>query len=1665
MLSLSDIQAIIRPNKNNMPVDDFRILNTWTEYKDQPNKKPDERTLDYLCYEIEAINPATKEKIHFFKAIKFIRIKRLPKSAKQSTSLMDIHAQLLSGVYSEQMNFITVVANLINPALGLLFLYGVQGVGSNMEEARQKARASFYGLTAMLTGSYRVLGFSELTALESEWLREKLFSMDYLTVIRGIPKASDAGEDGGNKGFGGKNVNPDSQGTLEELISGMSDYEYVLQILSSPVRLNTLSGWLTQTEREMTIWYDQLQGTKSLSFNISIPMMFMASNSATQGTSQAYTSADTVSYSQSESYNTSYGENVGQSLSESFGQSYGQSHGTSVTDSVSQSHSISQGTSIGQSYGESYGHSYGTSLGQSIGQSDSYNIGHSVGSSFGQSTGSSFGQSYGESLGQSSGTSFGHSAGSSTGQSFGESLGQSTSQNFGQSTGQSYGHSTGQSFGQSTGESYGQSTGQSFGQSTGQSYGQSTGQSYGQSTGESYGVSQGTSIGRSEGLSFGQSAGTSLGHTQGQTLGQSVGESIGNSHNVGNSLNITDSQSTSYSQGQSVSDTYSTSQSTSYNVGQNESSSTSHNIGNSQTIGWSDTEGYSRGHSDGYSDGVTHTNTDGITRGTTDTQSMSYSRGVNYGASASYSENRSGSVSGSLTHNYGEGSGTDFHAGGSFKSALSATGGGSWSWNNATGWGITGTASTGKSWGYGFNVSESMNQSSSYSHANSFSLSSSQSDAQSHTNNHSVSETQNASHAESNSFGTTESWGVGNSVGRSQSWGSNVGSSQSQGFTQNINSGWGQSLSHSQGINESYGQTQSMNMSQSLSNSASDSFTQNTSSSMSQSASDSFSQSTSNSASQSMSNSMSQSMSNSASQSFSNSASQSMSNSMSQSMSNSMSQSMSDSMSSSLSNSASQGYGTSASQSMSNSMSQSMSDSASQSMSNSASQNFGNSASQSMSNSMSQSVSDSQSIGHSTSQSISSTQSESQSYSQSATQSYSQSQSESYGLSQGKSVGQSDSQSYTESASKGASTNWGQSSSVGQGSSAGVSQGKSIGESLGLSRSIAQGMSASMGVSPSLGYNRSHQWLDQQVQDIIEMLQFQDDRIKKALRGNGAFYTYVYFACDSMDSLSAAKAIAKSTWQNEYAMTNPLQVLDLETEEQKHLLYHFSAFSADVTKINIGGAETYKYCTVLLPSEFVAYTHLPRISEGGIFAEVNDVPHFAVPSMLKGEIYMGTILSAERSTLNNEYRTPFDYRISEKELMHGFFTGASRSGKTVAAMRFIAELSKVRRSKTGKRLRIVCMDPKQDWRNLARYVEPERFKFYSLGNINFHPLKFNPCKIPRGVQPQLWIDGMIDVFCRAYGLLERGKQMMGETIYALYEEAGIFKIVTNDSNPGWEEEVAEKSSHVTFHNVYKKMEAIRDGHEQGIGGRMGNDTRDAFARLLDRLQCFNRTFSIEYQLFGTEEGMSVDELIGDDDVVVLESAGLESTFSNFIFGVITSGFYKEAKSHEGGFLNESQYETVLVIEEANKVFTGSDVAGTGSGKSFGMTGQSEFEEMLDQAAGLGLFVFAITQKIAEMPSSIIANSGLVFAGKLKRKEDVEVVIRTIAREERYEDRDLVKWFPRSPTGWFVCQSSRTFNFMDAEPILVQIARLNVKPPSNAEIEEILTNKMAVGALT
>ena len=101
MISLFDIKRILTPEKSTMPSDDFRIIQSWAEYDETSGKNPENKNLNYLCYELEVMNPDTGERIHLFKAIKFARVIRLPANAKQSTAFMNMQQQILAGVYAD----------------------------------------------------------------------------------------------------------------------------------------------------------------------------------------------------------------------------------------------------------------------------------------------------------------------------------------------------------------------------------------------------------------------------------------------------------------------------------------------------------------------------------------------------------------------------------------------------------------------------------------------------------------------------------------------------------------------------------------------------------------------------------------------------------------------------------------------------------------------------------------------------------------------------------------------------------------------------------------------------------------------------------------------------------------------------------------------------------------------------------------------------------------------------------------------------------------------------------------------------------------------------------------------------------------------------------------------------------------------------------------------------------------------------------------------------------------------------------------------------------------------------------------------------------------------------------------------------------------------------
>lgn len=912
------------------------------------------------------------------------------------------------------------------------------------------------------------------------------------------------------------------------------------------------------------------------------------------------------------------------------------------------------------------------------------------------------------------------------------------------------------------------------------------------------------------------------------------------------------------------------------------------------------------------------------------------------------------------------------------------------------------------------------------------------------------------SHSDSNSF--SESFGDSHSVsnGTSDGWSSGIndGTSTSNSESHGISDGTSTNYSTSEGISHSDGTSYSV----------SDSSSHGTS--YGYSTNDSYSHGTSTNQSSSVNNGSSWNSGGShsdgggTSYSHSTSGGQTFGTSYGTGSSEGSSYSSSDGMSSSIeiigmsgseTNGTSQGTSTSngtthsynASSSIGGGTNTSYSDGTSWSNGGSYSTGYstGSGTSEGWSSSTGHSYGTSDSTSHGTSSGVSSSNGTSSSVSQGSGTSHttSDSSSQGTGTSHGTSSGLSGSNSYSVSNGTSHSTSSGTSSSNGYGTSWGTNKGTSYG----FSSAMNSGVSASMGLGASLGVSKSYQFIDVEVRNIVQIYEYIVARLNDSLNGEGAFFTDLYIATPDEKTRAAATSLSKSAWQNPDALFCPLQVIDLEGEELQHMLYHFAAFSSCNTKEGIKGSiQGYKYSSILLASELTAYTHPVRLSEGGQFADIEDIPVFAIPSRMDGEIYLGKIISGERWTPENGYKTPFPYRLNGSTNMHHiFFSGESRSGKTVMATRFVVETAlKTRRQ--GKRMRVVVLDPKQDWRVLSRFIEPERFNFYSLGNPEFHPIKLNLLRIPEGVRPQIYADGIIEAFCRSYQLGEKVKPILRDAIYASYEEAGCFC-------EAWRQVAPVNSKRVTFplitQRIKKKMEDLK-------AMRATASILEAYERILDRLDMFTKSYTIEYQLFGTggDEGLSIDEILGEDDVTVLESFGLDPTFKMFVFGAITTSIWNYCYAHEGGFKSEDQYSTLLVIEEANEVLIG--------GTDDAIKGTSTFEKIVDQAAGLELFICAITQKIADMPPSIIANTGLAFSMKISREEDKNVFMNKIGKDPRIDDKNILKFLPKMPTGWCICKAGRTFDYKEAEPVLIAVDRLDLDPPSNKELNEILNDK-------
>lgn len=1631
---------------------DIQIIESYIEYNTKEQA-------DYFMFNLRFKEDYEEEWTEAWKCVKLLKLEGLPRNFRETKGLLTTWDDVLVGFHDQDMNFLTLIANILKPErIGLVFCYGVQSVAETPDRAKKMADIAYQALCNALMGNFTQIEFRLLYRKEADWIERQLREMKHLLMLRGIPKPRNSAGAGVTSAMGGSVSDPTSEEQNEEFLRGMSTSEYLLLLLTSPVGFSDLQKWLKITSDELSKYKSESQGQKSLSAGLSIPMMFAGNLGAAFGRSfgesnsfghaSGVTLGDSFSLSSSEGISegisTSHSESLSQSLSLSHGEtqsisfSEGQglnySEGLSQTEGFSKSLGISEssGVSLGQgaSFGESISEGYSASTSFSTTLSESQGISHSMGASSGitesqgishsVSTGESFGESvsFGQSVGQSQGTSMSGSISTGTSESFGTSASQSVGQSFGTSTSESFG--TSESVSQSVGTSSSTGTSASFGTSNSVGNSHVIGESQTQTSSQTHGTSQ--SVGSSE--SFGTSS--SIGSSWGSSTSQSTGTSSSNGGSLSFSNSVSDG--TSSSTGTSMSQSYG--ESTSISSGFSHSNSNSQSVSNSESLSYSQGKSHSLSHS--------------ISSSATYSESFneSYSKGVNYGQNEGVSLN--------MSSNRGESISVGYNRGGSLSGGVTF-----------------GIGNVNVSFTEGVNSSQSVNTGTSMSVGSSYGLS------------------KGVSYSEGHSHGVSTSGGLSESVGATNGSSESIGSSFSHGTSTSFSESVGESIGLSQGTSTSTGLSQST--SNGTSHSTSTGMSEGTSWSTGTSSSISSSESLGGSSSQGTSHSTGTSSSIGTSSSFGSSSANATSENFgtttssgtSQSFGTSTSQGISQSTGVSQGVSTSHGTGTSESTSMSSSTGISTSKGTSQSQSISQGVTQGTSTSQSLSSGLSHSTSTSESVGQSLSYGKSNTLSETYgtSTSQSAgiSEGISQGVSNSHGFSYGKSTSQGISQSQGTSlgtgisssqglsASKGSSLSVGRSlgdstslsqsqgigTSVGdsvgiskgtsksEGISAGTSKGTSTTEtsSLGLSQGISQtsstGSSASMGLGPSISYSKSSQWIDEHKINLATILDEQRNRLMSALQ-QGAFYVDVFILTADEKSKKAASVLSTSAWYGE-VFPCPVQVVEPDPIWAEHLMIHAAAFSAcSAAEDAIELMEGYKFSTVLLPQELSAYCHPPRFEGGDLNTIYETIPYFHLPGQMEGEAFMGWCISTETGNV-----TETEYRFNKKNMMHTLISGSSGSGKTTTSLRFISEL--INKMKFGATI----LDWKDDWRSLAFVVPEEKFTFFSLGTTEVNRLHFNPLAIPDKVDVDLWVDSVVESFVIGFGLGQRGYEILWRNLAALYSMRGVWKDTT-------------KSRSLTLMDLFNQIQKEID--DKGAQKKAGFGDVEAYNRVLSRMGYFTNTDSKLYTMFGNPDSVEgqpvvrMEELCKPGEITVLEAQGLKGPQKSFILGLISAGIFQVARSQKI-FINQPH---MIVFEEAHEVVKGTDTAGGDSGT--GVTEESVYEVMWNEGRSAGLYLVALAQMPTHLPTSVLANTRIYITHQLGNDEDIDFIARRMVRDPRIEDKNFPRFLEKVPLGYAIIQTRNIRHHRDAEPVLIKVEMIEAPRPTDEQLTTMMHKK-------
>ena len=643
------------------------------------------------------------------------------------------------------------------------------------------------------------------------------------------------------------------------------------------------------------------------------------------------------------------------------------------------------------------------------------------------------------------------------------------------------------------------------------------------------------------------------------------------------------------------------------------------------------------------------------------------------------------------------------------------------------------------------------------------------------------------------------------------------------------------------------------------------------------------------------------------------------------------------------------------------------------------------------------------------------------------------------------------------------------------------SEGRSVGRSEGWGRSHTDGQSRAMsiaragtrgylgglgaGIVPGVALTRSWQTEDD-VAIHLTALSRQLLSLLNQAAAEGGFYTTATLAVAD-EGLRAAKAAVVQAFHGPNVPT-PVQTVEASDVLRPFMLAFRPSLQPDGDPFGVG---LWTKWGTLHTVSMLAALSAPNLFEEGVAMTVQEkMPAgLAFYPLMEGDVILGHQVSPETYDL-----TTASLKLARKRHFHTAFVGDTGYGKSVAAVRMVYETTLKWKMKT------IVLDFGAGWRQLLNAPGLEgHVEIRQLSPGGVRPLRWNPLQIGRNVLPEVQWRSFCDVFGNVAQLGEKRQiHELRAMLRQVYVDAGV---LVDDpevrTHPTWGQVATDEEAALTGAPVGTPLAALTTDQKQRLAVERSRtvglaDLYRALEREIEVVPARDIRRSIlegilfrlhplvqgaaAMQYAAGPDAVDINEIVpGDWGVAILEGGAFLDEFSKaFLLGWVAWHIYTDAVIQRIRRARTEPAHIQIVFEEANKILSGVDSSSEESG---GKTSTAEqFASMWRDSRKYGIYLHLITQSPSLIPSGIMSSCNNLFVAQVKNRKDQDIVIGMLHKSPvGFTDETWRRFLANIPIARSVVKLGYAFDRAQLEPVYIKPNMLNVKEPTDVEIEAAL----------